>query len=118
MTSSLVYIPLTPCVKKTLGCCNRLADDARAAGEFQERQYCDAYVLLAQLCEETNALLAVITQKFNRGGDGKCTVCAKAEGEHYSSNGNKYCYVSTTSPCLPPHTYGFVLLSDACLFVS
>ena len=34
-----VYIPLTPCVKKTLGCCNRLEDDARAAGEFQINVY-------------------------------------------------------------------------------
>ena len=73
---------------------------------------------LPQICEETNALLVFVTQTFNRGGDGKCTKCNKAEGEHYNhSNGNKYCYVSTTSPCLPPHTYGFVLLSYAKLLV-
>jgi hypothetical protein len=62
------------------------------------------------VCEETNALLVVITKTFNRGTDGNCTTCNKAEGDHYPSNGNKYCYVSTTSPCPPPHVYAFARL--------
>ena len=59
-----------------------------------------------QACEETNALLVFITQTFSRGSDGQCTQCGKAEGDHHGSS--KYCYVSTTSPCPPPHVYGFV----------
>ncbi len=65
---------------------------------------------LPQLCEETNALLVDITQTFSRGGDGTCTRCNKAEGDHFNHpNGYKYCYVSTTSPCPPPHVYVFCL---------
>ena len=68
---------------------------------------------LPQLCEETNALLAVITQKFNRGGDGKCTLCGQAEGDHHNHpDGSKYCYVSTTSRCPPPHVYGFAMVAS------
>ena len=70
----------------------------------------------AQVCEETNALLVVITQTFSRGSDGKCTKCYKAEGDHHGSS--KFCHVSTTSPCPPPHVHGFVLLSDACVIVT
>ena len=58
----------------------------------------------AHVREETSALLFVITQIFQRGTDGKCTTCDEAEGHHYHhSNGNKYCYVSTTCP--PPHVF-------------
>ncbi len=64
---------------------------------------------IPQAYEETNALLVFITQMFNRGSDGKCTGCREAEGDHHGSF--KYCYVSTTSSCPPPHVYGFVLLS-------
>ena len=81
-------------------------------GEFFQKKV----KLLAQACEETNALLVFITQTFIRGSNGKCTKCGEAEGDHLGRS--KYCYVSTTSPCPPPHVYGFVLLSDACLFVS
>ena len=63
----------------------------------------------AQICKETNALLIFITQTFSRGSDGQCTKCGKAKGDHYTgASGTKYCYVSTTSPCPPPHVYGFV----------
>jgi hypothetical protein len=32
------------------------------------------------------------TYTFNRGNDGKCTSCGKAEGDHYNgSSGTKYC---------------------------
>ena len=59
---------------------------------------------VAHVREETSALLFVITQIFKRGTDGKCTTCDEAEGDHYHhSNGNKYCYVSTTCP--PPHVF-------------
>ena len=63
---------------------------------------------VAQICKETNALLVFITQTFSRGSDGKCTRCGEAEGDHVGSA--KICYVSTTSPCPPPHVHGFVLL--------
>ena len=71
---------------------------------------------IPQVYEETNALLVFITQTFSRGSDGKCTKCHKAEGDHHGSS--KFCYVSTTSPCPPPHVHGFVLLSDACVIVT
>ena len=45
---------------------------------------------------------------FSRGSDGQCTKCGDAEGNHHGSS--KYCFVSTTSPCPPPHVYGFALL--------
>jgi hypothetical protein len=61
---------------------------------------------IPQVYEETNALLVFITQTFSRGSDGKCTVCSQAQGEHYNHpNGLKYCRVSSTSPCPPPHVY-------------
>jgi hypothetical protein len=60
---------------------------------------------IPQAYEETNALLVFITQTFSRGSDGKCTVCHQAEGEHYNHNCQKYCRVSSTSPCPPPHVY-------------
>ena len=64
---------------------------------------------IPQICKETNALLVFITQTFTRGSDGKCTRCSKTEGDHYTSGGTKFCFVSTTSTCPPPHVYGFVL---------
>jgi hypothetical protein len=68
-------------------------------------------VCMPQVSEKTNALLVVIKQIFSRGSDGKCTACKKAEGDHYTvARDTKYCYVSTTSPCPPPHVYGFALL--------
>ena len=79
MTSSLVYIPLTPCVKKTLGCCNRLADDARAAGEFQERQYCDAYVLLAQVYENAKLLVCCADSLFGLDVRRRCVVLSSLQ---------------------------------------
>ena len=66
---------------------------------------------IPQAYEETNALLVFITQTFSRGSDGKCTKCHQAEGDHHGSS--KFCYVSTTSPCPPPHVHGFVLLSNS-----
>jgi hypothetical protein len=67
----------------------------------------------AQVCEENNALLVVITKTY-QGTGGGCDHCMKAEGEHFKHyNGNKYCYVSTTSPCPPPHVYGLAVLSYA-----
>ena len=66
--------------------------------------------MLCSLSEETNTLLVFVTQTFTRGGDGKCTRCDKAEGDHFIYNGVKYCYVSTTSPCPPPHVYVFAIL--------
>ena len=99
------------------------ADHRLSSSEYQCR---DALVLPAceplygaQICKETNALLIFITQTFSRGSDGQCTKCGKAKGDHYTgASGTKYCYVSTTSPCPPPHVYGFVLLSDACVIVT
>ncbi len=71
-----------------------------------------------KVCEQTNALLVVITQRFNRGSDGKCTKCNGAEGAHYNHlNGKKYCYVSSTSLCPPLHVNAFVMVSLANLIV-
>jgi hypothetical protein len=40
-------------------------------------------------------------QKFNRGADGKCTICSETEGNHYAhSNGNKYCVSICLHLCL------------------
>ena len=85
------------------------ADHRLSSSEYQCR---DALVLPAceplygaQICKETNALLVFITQTFSRGSDGKCTGCGKAEGDHHGNS--KYCYVSTTSPCPPPHVHDF-----------
>jgi hypothetical protein len=58
-----------------------------------------------KVCEETNALLVVITQRFNRGSDGMCTTCIAAEGDHINHNGIKYCRVSSTSLCPPPQCF-------------
>ena len=66
----------------------------------------------ANKCEYTSDIGLFIF----RGSDGKCTLCSKPEGDHYTISGTKFCYV-TCCKCVKQHfpTWNFDgLACDAC----